>query len=372
MADTAPTPEPRLQFALPEVLETPSVVVDVDALDRNVAAMRDAMASRGVGLRPHTKTTKCIEIVRRQVDAGVVGLTVATLGEAEVLADAGFTQLFQAYPVWAGTSARARRVRELHERCDLIVGVESVAGVEALGAAVAGADRPLAVLIELDPGMHRTGVEPAQVGHIARAALDAGLDVRGAFTFGGHVYSTCDAPGAADDEVRVLAQAVEVLTAIGIVEPVLSAGSTATATMSARPPVTDERPGVYVFQDRQQLALGSAAADSIAMVVAATVVASHGDGRFVLDAGSKALGTDRPPWLTGHGHVVGYDEATLVALSEHHCVAITAGRRPAVGEVVAVVPNHCCTVVNLTDVLVAVRRGEVVGHWQVAARGRNT
>ncbi len=235
MADTATTPAPRLQFTLPEGMETPSVVVDVDALDRNVAAMRDAMASRGVGLRPHTKTSKCIEIVRRQVDAGVVGLTVATLGEAEVLADAGFSQLFQAYPVWAGTPERARRVRELHERCDLIVGVESIAGVEALAAAAAGAERPLAVLIELDPGMHRTGVEPAHVGDIARAALEAGLEVRGAFTFGGHVYSTCDAPGAADDEVHVLAQAREVLTAMGIVEPVLSAGSTATAAMSARP-----------------------------------------------------------------------------------------------------------------------------------------
>jgi D-serine deaminase-like pyridoxal phosphate-dependent protein len=264
-------------------------------------------------------------------------------------------------------------VRELHERCDLIVGVESIAGVEALGAAVRGASRPLAVLVEVDPGMRRTGVAPGGVAAIARAAIDAGLDVRGAFTFGGHVYSTCDAPGAADDEVRVLEEAAEALSAeVGIAAPVLSAGSTATAAMSARPPVTDERPGVYVFQDRQQLALGSAAPDSIALVVAATVVASHRDGRFVLDAGSKALGADRPPWLIGHGHVAGYDDASLIGLSEHHCVATTAGRRPVVGEVVAVVPNHCCTVVNLTDELVAVQAGSVIDHWQVAARGRNT
>jgi D-serine deaminase-like pyridoxal phosphate-dependent protein len=220
--------------------------------------------------------------------------------------------------------------------------------------------------------MRRTGVLPSDVDEVARAALDAGLDVRGAFTFGGHVYSTCDAPAAADDEVRVLTEAAEALVAIGIVAPVLSAGSTATASMSARPPVTDERPGVYVFQDRQQLALGSAAPDSIAMVVAATVVASHRDGRFVLDAGSKVLGADRPPWLAGHGHVVGHDAATLVGLSEHHCVATTTARCPAVGDVVAVVPNHCCTVVNLTDELVAVQGGTVVDRWVVAARGRNT
>jgi D-serine deaminase-like pyridoxal phosphate-dependent protein len=372
VADTATTPDPVLQFDLPEEVETPSVVVDVDALERNIAAMRDAMAVRGVGLRPHTKTSKCVEVVRRQVEAGVVGLTVATLGEAEVLVGAGFTDLFQAYPLWAGTPARARRLRDLHERCTLLIGVESVDSARALGAAMRGADRPLGVLVELDPGMHRTGVGPEEVGAVARAALDAGLEVRGAFTFGGHVYSTCDAAGAADDEVRVLAAASESLAALGIVDPILSAGSTATASMSARPPVTDERPGVYVFQDRQQLTLGSAAPDSIAMVVAATVVASHADGRFVLDAGSKVLGADRPTWLAGHGHVAGDDHAELVGLSEHHCVARTTGRRPAVGEVVAVVPNHCCTVVNLTDELIAIRDGRFVDRWPVAARGRNT
>jgi D-serine deaminase-like pyridoxal phosphate-dependent protein len=372
VADTEPTPNPVLQFELPEEVETPSVVVDIDALERNIALMRDAMATRGVGLRPHTKTSKCVEVVQRQVAAGAVGLTVATLGEAEALADAGFTELFQAYPLWAGTPARARRLRDLHERCELMVGVESVDSAEALGAAMRRASRPLAVLVEVDPGMQRTGVDPAEVGAVARAALDAGLDVRGAFTFGGHVYSTCDAAGAADDEVRVLESAAGALAAIGIVDPILSAGSTATASMSARPPVTDERPGVYVFQDRQQLTLGSAAPDSIAMVVAATVIASHVDGRFVLDAGSKALGADRPAWLSGHGHVAGDDDAQLLGLSEHHCVARTVGRRPRVGEVVAVVPNHCCTVVNLTDELIAVRDGAVVDRWRIASRGRNT
>ena len=124
----------------------------------------------------------------------------------------GSPQLFQAYPVWAGTPERARRVRELHERCDLIVGVESIAGVEALGAAAAGAERPLAVLIEARPGHAPHGRRAGARRPTSPAPPSTrGWTVRGAFTFGGHVYSTCDAPGAADDEVRVLAQAWEVL-----------------------------------------------------------------------------------------------------------------------------------------------------------------
>lgn len=358
---------------VPGTVETPAVVVDVDRLDHNVATWAERMRSRGVGLRPHTKTSKCLPVIARQVAAGAVGLTVATMGEAEVLADAGHDHLFQAYPLWAGTPERARRLRDLHERVDeLLVGVESPEGAAALGRAVAGSLRPLGVLVEVDSGQHRTGVSPDDAGLIARAALDAGLDVRGAFTFGGHAYAACDAPaGAADDEVRALARAADVLREVGIDPVILSAGSTPTADRSARPPVTDERAGTYVFQDRQQVTLGTAGLDEVALVVAATVVASHADGRFVLDAGSKVLSSDRPAWLDGYGTVVGYPEAEIRALGEHAAMCVTAGPRPAVGDVVAVVPNHCCVVVNLVDELVAVRAGREIDRWAVASRGLN-
>ena len=360
------------RIRLPEGIDTPTVVVDLDVLDHNVATWAQRFADRGVGLRPHTKTSKCPQIVARQVAAGAVGLTVATLGEAEVLADAGFDHLFQAYPLWAGRDDRARRLRALHERVDLMVGVESAEAAAALGAAVRGADRALPVLVEVDPGMHRSGVLPADVAGVARAALDAGLDVRGAFTFGGHGYGLCDAPAhAADDEVAVLSAAAEALDGLGIVPAVLSAGSTPTAQLSARPPVTDERPGTYVFHDHQQVTLGVAGWDEVSLCVAATVVASHADGRFVLDTGSKALASDRPAWVDGHGKIPAYPDAELRSLSEHHCVAWTTGPRPRVGEVVAVVPNHACTVVNLVDELTIVRDGEVVDVWPVASRGRN-
>lgn len=360
-------------ITLPEGIDTPTVVVDLDVLDRNIARWAELMRDRAVGLRPHTKTSKCIPIIQRQVAAGVVGLTVATLGEAEVLADAGFDEVFQAYPVWAGRPDRARRLRALHERVSLMVGVESVDAAAALGAAVAGSTKALPVLIELDPGLHRSGIEVSEVVAIARAAADAGLEVRGAFTFGGHGYATCDAaPDAGDDEVRTLAAAAELLGAAGFEPSVLSAGSTPTALHSARTPVTDERPGTYVFQDAQQVQLGTASMSEVALAVAATVVASHTDGRFVLDTGSKAIAADRPTWAKGHGLLPAYPDAELRSLSEHHCVAWTTGPRPRVGDIVAVVPNHSCVVVNLFDELTIVQDGEVVDHWRVSSRGRNS
>jgi D-serine deaminase-like pyridoxal phosphate-dependent protein len=356
----------------PDGIETPNVVIDLERLESNITKWATWLPERGIGLRPHTKTSKCLPIVERQVAAGVVGLTVATLGEAEVLADAGFDHLFQAYPVWAGHPGRAHRLRALHDRVDLMVGVESADGAAALGRAVAGAGRALRVLIELDPGMHRTGVEPHDVVAIARACADAGLEVCGAFTFGGHGYHACDAPAqAADDEVRVLAAAAEELRSAGFDPAVLSAGSTPTAAGSARPPVTDERPGVYVFHDRQQVGLGVARWDEVALTVATTVVASHADGRFVLDAGSKVLSSDRPAWLEGHGFLPAHPSAVVRSLSEHHAVVWTDGPRPRVGDVLALVPNHCCAVVNLVDELVVAQRGAVVDTWPVSARGRN-
>jgi D-serine deaminase-like pyridoxal phosphate-dependent protein len=362
-----------MTFQLPPDIDTPTVVIDVDILDRNITSWASRLHARSVGLRPHAKTSKCVEVITRQVAAGVVGLTVATLGEAEILADAGFTDLFQAYPFWAGRDDRARRLRALHERSSLVVGVESVEAAAALGAAVKGADRQLDVLIELDPGLHRSGVDPRDVVAIAQAADQAGLHVRGAFTFGGHGYAACDAaPQAGDDEVRSLAMAAELLTAAGFEPTVLSAGSTPTTFHSARPPVTDERPGTYVFHDAQQVALGVAALTDVALVVAATVVASHSDGRFVLDAGSKSLAADRPAWVPGYGLLPAYPDAELRSISEHHCVAWTTGARPKVGDVVSVIPNHCCVVVNLVDTLTVVQQGEIVDRWRVASRGVNS
>ncbi len=167
---------------------TPHLVVDADVLEANVAAMAAFARDRGVALRPHAKTHKSPRIAELQLAGGATGLTVATVAEAEVFADAGCDDLFIAYTVWVD-AARGSRLRSLTDRVRLTVGVDSVEGARALATHVPGA----AVLVEVDCGHHRSGVAPDEAGALAEVAQHAGLDVRGVFTFPGHSYS----PGVA-------------------------------------------------------------------------------------------------------------------------------------------------------------------------------
>ncbi|MGA2208835.1 MAG: alanine racemase [Acidimicrobiales bacterium] len=349
---------------------TPCVVVDRDILERNIAAMSGAAVAGGWALRPHAKTHKCLEIARRQLDAGAVGITVATVAEAEVFVEAGCTDVFIAYPLWVDRP-RGARLSALLERSSLRVGVDSAAGAEAL-ARHTTADGMLEVLVEIDSGHHRTGVPPDEAGAVAAASVAAGLRVDGVFTFPGHAYGPGLAGPAAADEAAALDRAAGSLRAAGISAEVLSGGSTPTAAVTAPGTLTELRPGVYVFGDAQQLELGTCTIDDIALTVAATVVSRAG-GRVVLDAGSKVLGADRPAWASGFGRLAAHAEARISALSEHHATVAYPpdSPLPELGAVVRVVPNHVCATVNLADELLVVAEGVEVDRWRVAARGAN-
>ena len=360
---------------LPEGIDTPALVIDLDVVERNAARLAIAMAELGIALRPHAKTHKSIELARIQLERGAVGLTVGNLGEAEVFAGAGYTDLFVAYPIWA-VGDKAARLRELHanDRLDLSVGFDSVEGAERLAAAVAGLPRPLPVLLELDPGNRRTGALPQDAGAIASAAASAGLEVRGLFTHGGHGYRSREATlSAGDDEVLALSIGRDALRAVGIEPTVISAGSTPTQSSAARSPVTEMRPGTYLLGDRQQWALGVQPSDGLAAVVAATVVSTAVDGQVIVDAGAKALTKDIAPYLQGHGAIPAYSEAVIERVSDYHgVVRIPTGTPPPrLGEVVAVIPNHICPVVDLRDGFTVTRGGAIVGTWPVDARGRS-
>lgn len=349
-------------------IETPALVVDLDRLQANIDRMSEDVRSRGLDLRPHAKTHKCPEIAAMQRDAGASGLTVATLSEAETFADAGFTDLLVAYPVFP-VRTKADRLHRLLDAVSLYVGVDNPAGAAAVARAARG--RPLRVVLEVDSGQHRTGVAPGDVVPLAEQCDALGLQVGGVFTHGGHSYAGPDAPHqAAVDEGAALARAADTLTAAGFDPAVVSAGSTPTTGATRPAQVTEERPGSYVFFDRQQVALGACAPDQVALAVAATVVSVFPD-RFVIDAGSKALGMDRPAWLSGHGSVAALGHAEVATLSEHHGIVSGVTSPPEVGDVVLVTPNHVCNVVNLFDEYVVTQAGEVVDRWRVAARGRN-
>lgn len=350
--------------------DTPHLRVDLDALERNLAsAAADANAKR-LDLRPHAKTHKTPQIARLQLDHGAVGLTVATVSEAEIFADAGFDDLFIAYPVWP-SDPRVERIRSLAERTALRIGIDSVESAERLGAALPRDS--VEALIEVDSGHHRSGVDPTDAGTIAAAAARAGLRVVGVFTFPGHSYAPDARAKAARDEATAIARAAESLERQGIDARIRSGASTPSRTATDGTVLTEARPGVYVFNDAQQLELGSCGFDDIALTARATVVSRRGRD-VIVDAGSKLLGADRPAWATGYGRVLGMPEARITALSEHHAtVRIPDGTTvPSLGDELDVVPNHVCNTVNLADELVIARGGAVVDSWPVSARGANT
>ena len=359
---------------LPEGIDTPALLIDLDLAERNSRRLAEALRSRGISLRPHAKTHKSVALARLQLETGARGITVGNLGEAEVLAAAGIDDIFIAYPIWAG-GPKAPRLRALHDRpgLRLAVGFDSTAAAERLALVVRGSGRTLRVMLELDPGYHRTGVLPENAAAIARAAVDLGLDVVGLFTHGGHGYAGVDAvAGAAADEVRTLVAGREALRAEGIEVEVLSAGSTPTALGAAETPVSEIRAGTYLVGDRQQVTLGSVPPDGIALWVAATVVSTATPGQVVVDAGAKTLTKDVPPYLEGHGYLPAYPHAIIEKVSDYHGnVRIPPGTpAPQLGEVVAIVPNHACPVIDLRDSFLVLRDGAIAGSWPVDARGR--
>ncbi|MGW5522594.1 alanine racemase [Gordonia sp. NPDC003950] len=362
------------------MIDTPYLSVDTDRLDANLHSMARLCAEAGIALRPHAKTHKCVEIAERQNTCGAQGLTVATIGEAEVFAAAadrtGCRDLFIAYPLWV-TADKGARVRALADQVSLRIGVASVGGARQLGMALDGnpSGRTVEAIVEVDSGQHRTGVAPGDAGTVAAAAADAGLDVVGVFTFPGHGYGPGDSRRrAAREEADALSSAAESLRTKGIDPRVRSGGSTPTIAFADTGVLTEIRPGVYPFFDAQQIELGACGFDDVSLSAVTTVVHRSGT-RIVVDAGSKILGADRPGWTTGFGRVAGAPDARITSLSEHHGVIEypdTAATIPAVGEVIRVIPNHVCAAVNLVDELIVESDSVEPQRWPVTARGRNS
>jgi D-serine deaminase-like pyridoxal phosphate-dependent protein len=361
-----------------EELDTPCLVVDLDRLEDNVAEMAAYARAHGLALRPHLKTHKTVEIARLQQQYGVAGFTCAKIGETEALAEAGvLSDVLLAYQVVG--EAKIRRLLALMERLRVTVAVDSVIVADHLSRAVRAAGKTLDVVIEVDTGLRRAGVEPGEpVLRLAREVLQMpGLRFRGLMTHEGHVGRARDAEELVEIAQRAGAAMVEsarLLQRAGIAVDVVSVGSTPAAFVTTSVPgITEMRPGTYVFYDSAAFRFGRIGPERCALRVLTTVISRPAADRAVVDAGSKTLAMDpSPPDRTGFGYVVEYPDATIARLSEEHGVLELppSARAVRVGDRLHIVPNHVCPVVNLQDELVVVRGEEVVATWRVVARGR--
>jgi len=357
-----------------ESLVTPTLLVDVARMRANLDRLAKYTAGHGIALRPHIKTHKTPALALEQLQRGAAGLTVATTRESHVMADIAH-DILMAYPPVG--RARIDGLLALPESCRIAVGLDSMEALDALATAAHTAGRVIGVLVEMNVGMQRVGLnEPDRIVALARRAADLpGTEYRGVMFYPGHIRQHVDHQDAALRQLEVdLSQRLDSLREAGLEPGIVSGGSTPTAFASHRiAGITEIRPGTYIFNDRTTERIGACAITDCALTVLATVVSTAVPGQAVIDAGSKALGREpiRGAGDGGFGELLGRPEVTVSGMSEEHGILDLSGSdwKPAVGERVRVVPNHVCYVVNLHNRLHAVEHDSLVGSWAIAARG---
>ena len=362
---------------------TPYLRIDAPRVERNLKRLADYCQQHDLRLCPHTKTHKSIRQGKAQLASGAAGLTVAKVGEAEVMAQAieagSDRDLLMAYPVLNPDRAAtlAKIARDRHVR----VAVDSTRPLDVLGDAARQAGSTIGVLPDIDVGMHRTGVQsPEALLELAQYADRVnGLRVDGMFTYYGHVIGTPEHRAEKLKPVSErLAQAVELYKQSGLDTRIVSAGSTPTMWQSHLvEPVTEIRPGTYIYFDINCVRQGVCDIEDCAARIVATVISDAVPGQVVLDSGSKTLTTDKStshPEL-GHGYIIEYPDATITKLSEEHGQVDVSkcARKPEVGERVTIIPNHVCVAVNMQDTAWLSRDGNGDGQLEplpIDARGR--
>lgn len=356
-------------------LETPVPVVDLDRLERNLDRMAAYASAHGLALRPHIKTHKSPRIAAEQLRRGAVGVTCATVREAEVMSEVA-RDILVAYPVLG--APKLERLMRLPTEVEITVALDSATAAEQLAAAARAHDRRVRVYVELDVGMRRVGVGSAGEA-VALARMVAGmspLELAGVTFYPGHIRASGAGQDAALARLAAdLRSVLEALERAGLPPRVVSGGSTPTAWRTHEiAGVTEFRPGTYVYNDRTTAVEGVCTWDDCALTVLATVVSTAVPGQAVIDAGTKALGREpvRGPGGEGFGALLDRPEVVVRSMSEEHGILDLGATswRPAVGEMVRVVPNHVCIVVHLNDVVYGVRGDRVEARWPVAARGR--
>jgi D-serine deaminase-like pyridoxal phosphate-dependent protein len=365
-------------------LPTPALLLDLDVLERNLTRMAERTRALGVALRPHVKTHKCLEVGRRQLAHGAVGITVATLPEAAAFAAGGFTDITWAFPL---VLARLDEVIALARRVTLRVLLDSPDALDALARAARGAGIGVHAWLEVDTGHHRSGVRPeAGLGLARRLATEEGVVFDGVLTHAGQSYvarTREERAAVAERERATMVEFAAALAAAGVPVPAVSVGSTpAMSAVERLDGVTEVRPGNYAFYDYMQAAVGVCAPADCALTVLASVVSHQpGAAHVVVDAGALVLSKDAGPHDPGLGRglgpvlrgLEGHDLepfAQVQGVSQEHGTvggqsAADVDGRFRVGEKLRILPNHSCLTAAMFDRYDVVRAGEVVDTWRI-------
>lgn len=348
-------------------IETPALIMDLDAYEENLRIMRDFTAANGIPLRPHYKSHKCIWIAHEQIAAGAKGITCATLGEAEDLARAGIEDILvanQAPQLW-----NVARVAGLAARCRLTVCVDNAENIAALEAAAGLQRSVIRILVEYDVGMGRCGVlEPAEFLRLAKLADAAPhLVFDGVQAYAGHLSHERDFEKRkrdSDGVERRLSALKKYVEDAGLKINEVSGTSTGTVQFRPRNSVyTEIQAGSYIFMDRAYGLLGLRFRNALFLLT--QVVSVVGRERIIVCGGMKSVSVDQCPPVFAE-----YPDIPVV-MSEEHCALPHVPEGVGVGDCLRLIPGHCCTTMNLHDRIYLVRKGRVVDWREITSRGKS-
>ena len=355
-------------------IDTPCLLIDLDILAANVARMAALARRSGVTLRPHAKTHKSAQVAKMQLDAGATGICVATVGEADVMRSAGITDILLANNIVG--EAKLARLLPLCADGGITLAADSLEVAEGYSRLATAIGRTIPVLLDIDSGMHRTGIEPKLAGQVgSKIAALPGVELTGILTHAGHAHDVFTHPEietVARQEATAMHQAREELDRQGISVQVVSAGSTITAPyLSAADGITELRPGTYVFNDLRTLEMYACTPDQIAATILATVVSVAPD-RVVLNAGNKTL-TMTSTQQHGFGKIKNRPRTSFVRLSEEHGVAASTEGDPElrVGDRVEIMPIHICVCVDLQREAYGMSQGKITELIRIDAARRS-
>ncbi|MEM2549977.1 MAG: DSD1 family PLP-dependent enzyme [Nitrososphaerota archaeon] len=353
-------------------IDTPALVVNFDVMMRNIREMAKLAKESGVKLRAHVKTHKVPEIAKLQLEEGSKGICVQKLGEAEVMANHGIDDIFITNEIVG--EKKIKRLADLAEKIKIYVAVDHPENVISLSQSMKERGVELGVYIDVDCGMHRTGVSPEKAPELASLIhRSEGLYFAGVMGYEGHAGAPLKADERqklTEEAIQMTLEAVRLIKNRGIEVKEVSVGSTPTVAYSSKfEEVTEIQPGTYVFNDYYLVDRAVATIETCALRVLATVMSRSAPDRGVIDAGSKAFQLD----MNRYPVATGIQGVEVIKFSEEHgWLKITgeAQNKIKLGDKLEFIPYHVCTCVNQHDTMYITRNDKVIYEWQIKARGK--